>query len=89
MKDSRKSVPRASQQAFPAGTDEALYPELYRKSEYIKGSNSHVPKPFQIGNVCSNSRIRCHCFSWYLVIGKIVKISGKKDLQLTLEMFYR
>jgi DNA (cytosine-5)-methyltransferase 1 len=29
--------------------DETRYPELYRKSEYIKGSNSDVPKPFQIG----------------------------------------
>ena len=29
--------------------DELKYPELYRKSEYIKGSNLDVPKPFQIG----------------------------------------
>lgn len=29
--------------------DEVKYPELYRKSEYIKGSNLDVPKPFQIG----------------------------------------
>ena len=25
------------------------YPELYRKSEYVKGSNLDVPTPFQIG----------------------------------------
>ena len=29
--------------------DEELYPEYYRKSEYVKGSNMDVPKPFQIG----------------------------------------
>lgn len=27
------------------------YPELYRKSEYVKGSNLDVPTPFQIGNL--------------------------------------
>ena len=31
--------------------DEDLYPELYRKSEYVKGSNYDVPKPFQIGEL--------------------------------------
>jgi len=29
--------------------DETKFPELYRKSEYIKGSNLDVPTPFQIG----------------------------------------
>ena len=29
--------------------DEDKFPELYRKSEYVKGSNLDVPKPFQIG----------------------------------------
>ena len=29
--------------------DEERYPEAYRKSEYVKGSNLDVPKPFQIG----------------------------------------
>ena len=27
------------------------YPELYRKSEYVKGSNLDVPTPFQIGKL--------------------------------------
>lgn len=34
----------------PDPDDELQFPELYRKSEYIKGSNTDVPKPFQIGN---------------------------------------
>ena len=29
--------------------NEEKYPELYRKSEYVKGSNLDVPMPFQIG----------------------------------------
>ena len=29
--------------------DEEKYPEIYRKSVYVKGSNLDVPKPFQIG----------------------------------------
>ena len=32
--------------------DESKYPELYRKSEYVKGSNMDVPEPFQIGQFC-------------------------------------
>ena len=30
-------------------SDQVKFPELYRKSEYIKGSNTDVPQPFQIG----------------------------------------
>lgn len=29
--------------------DETTYPELYRKTKSIKGSNEGVPQPFQIG----------------------------------------
>ncbi len=32
--------------------DQVKFPELYRKSEYIKGSNTDVPQPFQIGRGC-------------------------------------
>ena len=32
--------------------DEDKYPEIYRKTVYVKGSNLDVPKPFQIGTVC-------------------------------------
>lgn len=54
VKQSKKAaVPKVSQRAFPDPSDETTYPELYRKSEYIKGSNSDVPKPFQIGNTKS------------------------------------
>ena len=28
-----------------------MYPELYRKSEYVKGSNESVPSPFRIGRI--------------------------------------
>ena len=50
VKQSKNTVPKVAQRVFPDPSDEARYPELYRKSEYIKGSNSDVPKPFQIGN---------------------------------------
>ena len=51
VKSSKKSVAKKPvQRVLPDRADESLYPELYRKSEYIKGSNSDVPKPFQIGN---------------------------------------
>ena len=36
--------------------DENKFPELYRKSEYIKGSNLDVPKPFQIGGLMFTCR---------------------------------
>ena len=31
--------------------DEDMYPELYRKGDYIKGSNEDVPDPYQIGRI--------------------------------------
>ena len=31
--------------------DDDLYPEAYRKSEYIKGSNETVPQPFRIARI--------------------------------------
>ncbi len=31
--------------------DEDMYPELYRKSDYVKGSNEEVPPPYQIGRI--------------------------------------
>ena len=45
-----------SQKKSGAGSDrknEDKYPELYRKSEYVKGSNLDVPTPFQIGKLFS------------------------------------
>ena len=38
--------------------DPDTYPELYRKSEYVKGSNLDVPTPFQIGKL--NSAALCY-----------------------------
>lgn len=58
VKSSKNSLPKCPQRDR---SDEATYPELYRKSEYIKGSNSDVPKAFQIGNTCHftwNNRVR-------------------------------
>lgn len=45
--------PKTTLSKLPRGdsADESTYPELYRKSEYIKGSNDDVPKPFQIGKL--------------------------------------
>lgn len=31
--------------------DEELYPEGYRKGDYIKGSNESVPEPFRVGRI--------------------------------------
>ena len=31
--------------------DEDRYPEKYRKTSYIKGSNEEVPEPFRIGRI--------------------------------------
>ena len=45
----KRVPPKSSKKGGPDPSDEVTYPELYRKSEYVKGSNSDVPKPFQIG----------------------------------------
>ena len=31
--------------------DEEKYPEAYRKTDYIKGSNEEVPQPFRVGRI--------------------------------------
>ena len=49
VRSSKHTPSKPSQRDFPDPADEVTYPELYRKSEYIKGSNSDVPTPFQIG----------------------------------------
>ena len=28
-----------------------MYPEIYRCSDYVKGSNDAVPEPYQIGRI--------------------------------------
>lgn len=45
-----KKAPKNNGSTEAVAHDEVKYPELYRKSEYIKGSNLDVPKPFQIGS---------------------------------------
>ncbi len=49
---------------WPDPSDEVTYPELYRKSEYVKGSNSDVPKPFQIGQLYYSVIIVPLIFKW-------------------------
>jgi DNA (cytosine-5)-methyltransferase 1 len=58
--------------------DEDLFPEAYRKSEYIKGSNDEVPEPFRIARI-SKISVRCG-FSRSL---------APEDVRLTVLKFYR
>lgn len=44
-----KPVAQKKGQMVSDRKDEEKFPELYRKSEYVKGSNLDVPTPFQIG----------------------------------------
>lgn len=57
--------------------DKSLYPELYRKNLYVKGSNSFTPDPFRIGYIVE---ITCKGHS------KLVHIS---DVTLSVKKFYR
>jgi hypothetical protein len=38
------------QPASKKEVDEDLYPEHYRKSEYVKGNNYNTPDPFQVSH---------------------------------------
>ena len=40
-RDGKKEVDKSN-------VDEDLYPEFYRKSEYVKGNNFNTPDPFQV-----------------------------------------
>ncbi|GFN82630.1 DNA (cytosine-5)-methyltransferase [Plakobranchus ocellatus] len=40
-----KIVPKVSK---PSKVDEDVYPEAYRKTEYVKGSNDKCPEPFRV-----------------------------------------
>ena len=58
--------------------DEELYPEAYRKSEYVKGSNDEVPEPFKIARIVKvTTRVG---FS---------KAISPEDVRLTVKKFYR
>ncbi len=88
LKHSKHTPSKPSQRDFPDPSDEVTYPELYRKSEYIKGSNSDVPAPFQIGR--NTHSLGSRASNSTLPVGRIVKIvSSKKEIWLTLEVFYR
>ncbi|KAH9507553.1 DNA (cytosine-5)-methyltransferase 1 [Bulinus truncatus] len=43
-----KVVPKATKDK---NIDEDLYPEAYRKSEYVKGSNDDCPEPFRVAQI--------------------------------------
>lgn len=36
---------------FFAQVDDDIYPEAYRKTEYVKGSNEACPEPYRIGRI--------------------------------------
>jgi len=58
--------------------DEDLYPEAYRKGDYVKGSNEHVPEPFRIARI--------------LKISTTASTKGTlspQDIKLTVQKFYR
>ncbi|XP_067140282.1 DNA (cytosine-5)-methyltransferase 1-like [Centruroides vittatus] len=57
--------------------DEDLYPEFYRKSEYIKGSNLDAPEPFRIGRIISIYKL---CKG---------KLADKFDIKFKVNKFYR
>lgn len=59
--------------------DEDTYPELYRKTEYVKGSNDTCPEPF---------RIACieEIFYKTTLNSKMVNVS---EVKLKVRKFYR
>jgi len=59
-------------------SDETLYPEAYRKGDYIKGSNDQVPEPFRVARI--------------LKITTAANVKGApspEDVKLTVQKFYR
>ena len=59
--------------------DEDLYPEAYRKSEYVKGSNETCPEPFRIARI---EQIFCRKSA----NTKLVNVS---ELKIKVRKFYR
>lgn len=63
---------------FHCQVDETLYPEAYRKGDYVKGSNDCVPEPFRVAQI--------------LKITTSASIKGTpslEDVKLTVQKFYR
>ena len=58
--------------------DEELYPEAYRKSDYVKGSNDEVPEPFRIA-----------CIVKITLRSGFSKSISPEDIRLTVNKFYR
>lgn len=59
--------------------DEELYPEGYRKGDYIKGSNESVPEPFRVGRILA---IFCKKSSGS-------KIANLGEIKVKVAKFYR
>ena len=59
--------------------DEDMYPEAYRKTEYVKGSNETCPEPFRIARI---EQILCKKSA----NSKLVNVS---ELKIRVRKFYR
>ena len=84
---------------FIIQADEELYPEAYRKSEYIKGSNDQVPETLRIAKIeeifvkdsgsklpnLDEIKIRVKKFYRYCVSYKILNLLRKPLLNQRLE----
>ena len=64
---------------FYTQVDEEVYPEAYRKTEYVKGSNHSCPEPFRIGRI---EQIFCRKSN----ASKLVNVS---ELKIRVRKFYR
>ncbi|KAK7495817.1 hypothetical protein BaRGS_00013037, partial [Batillaria attramentaria] len=64
---------------FDKKVDEEMYPEAYRKSEYVKGSNDMCPEPFRIARIEQ-------IFSKKSTNTKLVNVA---ELKVRVRKFYR
>lgn len=71
------AIPSPKKQTKKDSIDEDLYPEFYRKSEYIKGSNLDAPEPFRIGRIIEIYKL---CKG---------KLADKFDIKFKITKFYR
>jgi DNA (cytosine-5)-methyltransferase 1 len=59
--------------------DDELYPEAYRKSDYVKGSNHEIPDPFRIGKIQEI----------YIKSGMSASNVDAEEVMLKVRKFYR
>jgi len=72
------TTPKKHKKETSTDVDEEKYPEIYRKSVYVKGSNLDVPKPFQIGRIVEIFMRR-----------PSGKLAMDPELHILVNMFYR